>query len=69
VTSARSAIFADEHEAFRDTVRRFIAKEVTPSVEAWEEAGEFPSELFKRFAALDLLGLKYPEFLVVMYVC
>src|SRR5438045_8461755 len=37
VTSARSAIFADEHEAFRDTVRRFIAKEVTPSVEAWEE--------------------------------
>ena len=61
MTSARSAIFADEHEAFRDTVRRFIAKEVTPSVEAWEEAGEFPSELFKRFAALDLLGLKYPE--------
>ena len=56
-----SAIFADEHEAFRDTVRRFIGKEVSPQVEAWEEAGEFPRQLFSRFAALDLLGLKYPE--------
>ncbi|HYM50071.1 MAG TPA: acyl-CoA dehydrogenase family protein [Candidatus Limnocylindrales bacterium] len=58
---ARSALFTDEHEAFRDTVRRFIAKEVTPYVESWEEAGEFPRDLFRRFAALDLLGLKYPE--------
>ena len=58
---ASSAIFTEEHEAFRDTVRRFIAKEVSPQVEAWEAAGEFPRELFSRFAALDLLGLKYPE--------
>jgi acyl-CoA dehydrogenase len=61
VKSARSALFTEEHEAFRDTVRRFIAKELSPHVEAWEEAGEFPRELFARFAALDLLGLKYPE--------
>jgi acyl-CoA dehydrogenase len=61
VKPARSQLFTDEHQAFRDTVRRFIAKEITPQVETWEEAGEFPQELFARFAALDLLGLKYPE--------
>ena len=31
-----------------------------PLVEAWEEAQQFPRELFSRFAALDFLGLKYP---------
>jgi len=42
-------------------VRRFIDKEVRPHVDEWEEAQQFPRELFRRFAALDLLGLKYPE--------
>ncbi|HEY0492901.1 MAG TPA: acyl-CoA dehydrogenase family protein [Candidatus Dormibacteraeota bacterium] len=57
----RSHLFSQEHEEFRTTVRRFIEKEVRPQVDAWEEAQEFPRELFTRFAALDLLGLKYPE--------
>jgi acyl-CoA dehydrogenase len=42
-------------------VRRFIEKEVRPHVDEWEEAQQFPRELFKRFGALDLLGLKYGE--------
>ncbi|TMC45665.1 MAG: acyl-CoA dehydrogenase family protein, partial [Chloroflexi bacterium] len=57
----RSHLFAPEHEEFRGTVRRFIEKEVRPHVDAWEEAQQFPRELFARFGALDLLGLKYPE--------
>ena len=57
----RSHLFAPEHEEFRGTVRRFIDKEVRPHVDEWEEAQQFPRELFKRFGALDLLGLKYPE--------
>ena len=61
MTSSRSFLFKEEHEEFRQTVRRFIQREVTPHVEEWEKAEEFPRELFKRFAALDLLGLKYPE--------
>src|SRR5256884_3486527 len=56
-----SHLFAPEHEEFRGTVRRFIDKEVRPHVDEWEEAQQFPRELFKRFGALDLLGLKYPE--------
>src|SRR2546425_8978466 len=57
----RSHLFAPEHEEFRGTVRRFIDKEVRPHVDEWEEAQQFPRDLFKRFGALDLLGLKYPE--------
>lgn len=42
-------------------MRRFIDKEVRPHIEAWEKEGQFPRDLFKQFAALDLLGLKYDE--------
>jgi acyl-CoA dehydrogenase len=56
----RSHLFGPEHAEFRETVRRFIEKEVSPQVDAWEEAQQFPRELFARCGALDLLGLKYP---------
>lgn len=32
-----------------------------PHVDEWEAEQQFPRELFRRFAALDLLGLKYDE--------
>jgi acyl-CoA dehydrogenase len=53
--------FTEEHEAFRDTVRRFVAREVRPFVAAWEEAETFPAELYRRAAELGLFGLKYEE--------
>ncbi|WP_119352441.1 acyl-CoA dehydrogenase family protein [Azohydromonas sediminis] len=46
---------------FRAGVRRFVEREVAPHVDAWDEAGEFPRELYRRAAALGLLGLGYPE--------
>jgi acyl-CoA dehydrogenase len=54
-------LFTEEHEAFRSTVRAFIARELRPHARAWEAAREFPRELFRRFAELDLLGLRYPR--------
>src|SRR5581483_2773059 len=54
--------FNDEHEMFRQTVRRFVEQEINPHVDEWEEAGIFPAhELFKKMGDLDLLGLTYPE--------
>ena len=50
-----------EHEAFRDGVRQFVAREIAPHVDAWDEAGSFPRALYQRAAALGLLGLGYPE--------
>ena len=54
--------FTPEHQQLRDTVVRFIEREVNPHVPAWEAAEEFPSHaVFKQLGDLGLLGLKYPE--------
>lgn len=50
-----------EHEALRQTLKRFIDAEVNPHVDRWEEAEIFPArELFKKMGALGLLGLTKP---------
>ncbi|MFY1825452.1 acyl-CoA dehydrogenase family protein [Myxococcus fulvus] len=54
-------VYEEEHEAFRRTVRAVVEKEILPHVARWEEAEEFPRELFERFGELGFLGLKYPE--------
>ncbi len=49
-----------EHEQLRETLSRFIQKEINPYVDEWEEAHEFPSHaLFKKLGDLGLLGVKY----------
>jgi acyl-CoA dehydrogenase len=53
--------FADEHEQLRESVGRFVHNEIAPHVDEWEEAREFPRELFVRCGELGFLGLKYPE--------
>jgi acyl-CoA dehydrogenase len=53
--------FSEEHEELRETVTRFVQKEIAPNVDEWEEAREFPRELFTRCAELGFLGLKFPE--------
>lgn len=56
-----SPFFTDEHEAFRAVVRRFVAKEIEPFASEWDEAGEFPRDLYRKAAAIGLLGLGFPE--------
>lgn len=51
----------DEHEALRETMRRFVAREIAPHAAAWDEAEEFPRELYKKAAAAGLLGIGFPE--------
>lgn len=53
--------FSQEHEMLRTAVRRFVAREITPFVDAWEEAGAFPRELYRKAAQIGLLGIGYPE--------
>lgn len=50
-----------EHELFRDSVRSFVAAEIAPHINAWDEAQGFPRELYRRAAHIGLLGLGYPE--------
>jgi alkylation response protein AidB-like acyl-CoA dehydrogenase len=40
--------YTEEHEAFRDSVRRFIEREIAPHHERWEEAGVVDRELWSK---------------------
>jgi len=53
--------YTADHEAFRDQVRRFVAREIEPFATQWDEAEEFPRELYRKAAAIGLLGLGFPE--------
>jgi acyl-CoA dehydrogenase len=53
--------FTEEHEELRETIGRFVGKEIAPHVDEWEAAREFPREIYERCGELGFLGLKYPE--------
>lgn len=51
-----------EHQMFRDSLRRFIEREIDPHIEDWEKARVFPGrELFPKLGQLGALGPSYPE--------
>ncbi len=57
-----SIYFNEEHEMLRQTIRRFVEREIDPNVEAWENGRTFPAhDLFKKMGELGLLGITYPE--------
>jgi len=53
--------FGETHNMVRDTVRKFVEREIEPFVEAWEEQGEFPIELYRKAGKAGILGIGYPE--------
>ncbi len=53
-------IFTDEHEQLRESIRRFVIKELQPHAEEWEET-TFPDWVFTRMGELGFLGLDKPE--------
>src|SRR5580693_10228714 len=59
-TARRHFIFTDEHEQLRESIHRFVIKELQPHSEEWEET-TFPDSVFKRMGELGFLGLDKPE--------
>ncbi|NBV73952.1 MAG: acyl-CoA dehydrogenase [Actinobacteria bacterium] len=55
------AIFDDTHEAFREAVASFVAKEMVPHYADWEAAGIAPREIFAAAGANGFLGFQIPE--------
>jgi citronellyl-CoA dehydrogenase len=50
----------EDHQALRETVRRFVDEEINPHVDDWEAAGLAPLHgLLPKAAELGLLGLEY----------
>ncbi|MDJ1131058.1 acyl-CoA dehydrogenase family protein [Streptomyces iconiensis] len=54
-------IFTEDHEAFRRTVRTFLAKEVEPYYDQWERDGIVSREAWLAAGRQGLLGLAVPE--------
>lgn len=53
--------FDESHQLIRDSVRRFVEREVLPYIDEWEKAEEFPRELYLKAGAAGILGIGYPE--------
>ncbi|WP_407562738.1 acyl-CoA dehydrogenase family protein [Streptomyces sp. 184] len=54
-------LYGPEHVAFRETVRTFLAKEVTPHYEKWEADGIVSRDAWLAAGRQGLLGLAVPE--------
>lgn len=59
--SAYQEYFDESHQMVRDSVRRFVEREILPHIDEWEEAESFPRELYLKAGAAGILGLGYPE--------
>ena len=57
----RRALFEPEHEDFRQSFRRFVAKEVAPHHDAWERDGIVPRELFRPAGEHGFVAPQVPE--------
>src|SRR3954465_10049312 len=54
-------IFREEHHIFRESVRRFVDREIVPFHAQWEKDGILPRELWLKAGAEGLLCCTVPE--------
>jgi len=52
---------ADSLRLLRDSIRRYVEKEITPKAEPWEAQGHVPREVLREMGKLGFLGLRYAE--------
>ena len=57
----RRAVFDEDHELFRQTLRAFIEAEVVPHYDQWFAAGLVPRDFYYKLAGLGLFGTQVPE--------
>ena len=55
------SLFTSDHEAFRDSFRRFIDKEVAPFHADWEEQGYVDREVWRKAGSNGFLCMTMPE--------
>jgi acyl-CoA dehydrogenase len=55
------SLFTPDHEAFRDSFRRFMEKEIAPFHADWEEQGYVDREVWRKAGANGFLCMTMPE--------
>ena len=56
----RRTLFEDTHELFREGFAGFVAKEITPYADEWEQAGIVDRELYRKAGRAGFLGIAAP---------
>ncbi len=57
----REWLFEEDHRAYRETVRRWIARELAPYADEWEAAEEFPMDLYRKAGEIGFFAGGLPE--------
>jgi acyl-CoA dehydrogenase len=58
---SRRTAFNEDHDQFRDQVRRFLDRELTPHLDRWEEQGEIDKPFWRKAGEAGLLCPTVPE--------
>ena len=53
--------FDETHHALRDSIKRFVDKEILPHIDDWEEQNTFPREIYKMAGGGGVLGIGFDE--------
>ncbi len=56
-----SIYFTEEHQAFRESLKGFLQKEVVPHIEKWEKTGTIERFIWEKFGEMGYFGIAYPE--------
>jgi acyl-CoA dehydrogenase len=56
-----SPFYTEQHTAFREQVRRFVAKEIVPNASKWDEEEQFPRDLYQKAAQVGVLQAGFPD--------
>ncbi len=56
----RRTLYDEDHEAFRDSFRKFAETEIAPCQQEWDAAGIVPRELFTKAGRSGFLGMEIP---------
>lgn len=57
----QSLYFTEEHEAFRQSLKEFLQREVVPHIEKWEKEGTIERFIWKKVGEMGYFGLNVPE--------
>src|SRR3712207_2699855 len=57
----RRTLYEADHDAFRESFRRFVDVEIVPHLDEWDRAGIVPRELFTTAGKSGFLGMDVPE--------
>ncbi|MCA9510393.1 MAG: acyl-CoA dehydrogenase family protein [Myxococcota bacterium] len=62
MSAPRASVYLDDDlVALQRQTEQFVANEVRPHADAWEEAGRVPRDVLRKLGELGFLGLRHPE--------